>query len=89
VPESSWTYRTTLDTLALAAEVFRGILSVGLRGVWWWSLGMTWDLARLVGLEKMLYLMYDNPGMVHRVMGILRDGYLAKIEFLEGNGFFP
>jgi hypothetical protein len=46
---------------------------------------MTWDLARLVGLEKMLYLMYDNPGMVHEIMGLLRDGYLSKLDFLEHN----
>ncbi len=82
---SSVDYRTTLETLALAAEVFRGVLAVGLRGVWWWSLGLTWDLARLVGLEKMLYLMYDDPGMVHRIMGLLRDGYLAKLDYLSGH----
>ena len=85
VPEIVVDYPTTLETLALAAEVFRGILAVGLRGVWWWSLGMTWDLARLVGLEKMLYLMYDAPAMVHRIMGLLRDGYLAKLDWLAGN----
>ena len=76
-------YRTTLETLSLANEVFGGILRVGLRGVWWWSLGLSWDLARLVGLEKMLYLMYDNPAMIHGIMGRLRDGYLAKLDFLE------
>jgi hypothetical protein len=85
VPEIVVDYRTSLETLALAAEIFRGLLSVGLRGVWWWSLGMTLDLARLVGLEKMLYLMYDDPGMVHRIMGLLRDGYLAKLDYLSGN----
>ena len=57
-----------------------------MRGVWWWSLGMTLDLARLVGLEKMLYLMYDDPAMVHRIMGLLRDGYLAKLDYLQQNG---
>ena len=77
---------TTRQTLELARDVFGGILQVGQRGIWWWSLGMTLDLARLVGLEKMLYLMYDNPGMVHRIMGILRDGYLAKLDSLEKNG---
>jgi len=85
VPKIEVDYRTTLETLALAAEVFRGILPVGLRGVWWWSLGMTYDLARLVGLEKMLYLMYDEPAMVHQIMGMLRDGYLAKLDFLAAN----
>ena len=83
-PEIVVDYPTTLETLALAAETFRGTLPVGLRGVWWWSLGMTYDLARLVGLEKMLYLMYDDPDMVHRIMARLRDGYLAKLNFLAG-----
>jgi len=68
-----------------AQDVFGDILRVGLRGIWWWSLGMTLDLARLVGLEKMLYLMYDDPGMVHKIMGLLRDGYLAKLGSLEQN----
>jgi hypothetical protein len=86
LPRITVDYRTTLETLALAEEVFRGILAVGLRGVWWWSMGMTYDLARLVGLEKMLYLMYDDPAMIHRIMGLLRDGYLSKLDFLEKNG---
>jgi hypothetical protein len=85
IPRLEVDYRTTLETLALASEVFGGILRVGLRAVWWWTLGMTYDLARLVGLEKMLYLLYDNPGMVHRIMGILRDGYTAKLDWLEAN----
>ena len=79
-------YPTSLETLALAAEVFGGILRVRLRAVWWWSLGMTWDLARLVGLENMLYLLYDDPQMFHRIMGLLRDGYLAKLDWLESHG---
>ena len=77
---------TTEETLALAHDVFDGILRVGLRDIWWWSLGMTYDLARLVGLEKMLYLMYDAPEMVHAIMARLRDGYLAKVRWLEENG---
>jgi hypothetical protein len=85
VPRIDVDYHTTLETLALASEVFGGILRVGLRAVWWWSLGMTLDLARLVGLQNMLYLLYDNPGMVHRIMGLLRDGYMAKLDWLESN----
>jgi len=82
-PKIDVDYPTTLETLALAGDVFGGILRIRLRAVWWWSLGMTWDLARLVGLERMLYLLYDNPSMVHRIMGKLRDGYLAKLAWLE------
>jgi hypothetical protein len=81
-------YATTLETLALADEVFGGLLRVRLRAVWWWSLGMTLDLARLVGLQDMLFLLYDNPAMVHRIMGMLRDGYLAKLAWLESHRLF-
>lgn len=78
-------YATTRETLALANEVFGGVLRVALRGVWWWSLGLTLDLSRLVGLQEMMLLLYDNPEMVHRIMAILRDGYSAKLDFLEEN----
>jgi hypothetical protein len=86
VPRIEVDWRTSHETLALACEVFSGLLRVRLRSVWWWSLGMTLDLARLVGLEKMLYLLHDNPGMIHAVMARLRDGYLAKLDWLEGQG---
>jgi hypothetical protein len=76
-------YKTTLETLDTANRVFGDILRVNLRAVWWWSLGMSYDLARLVGLEKMLYLMYDDPPMVHAIMTRLRDGYMAKLDSLE------
>jgi hypothetical protein len=76
-------YKTTLETLETANRVFGGILRVDLRAVWWWTLGMSYDLARLVGLEKMLYLMYDDPAMVHAIMTRLRDGYMAKLDALE------
>jgi len=82
-PRVTVDYKTTLETLETANRVFGGILRVDLRSVWWWSLGMSYDLARLVGLEKMLYLMYDDPGMVHAIMTRLRDGYMAKLDRLE------
>jgi len=83
VPEIRVDYRTTLETLTLAAEVFGGILRVRLRGVWWWTLGMTWDLAKLVGLERVMFLVYDDPALLHRLMGFLRDANLARLDFLE------
>lgn len=82
-PEITVDYRTTTRTLELALEVFRGLLDVKLRGVWWWSFGMTHDLARFVGLERMMTLVYDDPGLLHRLMGFLRDASLAKLDFLE------
>jgi hypothetical protein len=78
-------YEQTHRVLDFARELFDGILEVRLRGVWWWSLGMTMDFIYLRGLENLMLDMYDHPDGVHRLMGFLRDGYLAKLDFLEEN----
>ena len=75
--------RTSVD---LAEEVLGDILQVRLRGIWWWTLGMTWDFIRLRGLNNLMLDMYDNPDWVHRLMAFLRDGTLHKLDFLEKNG---
>ena len=35
-----------------------------------------------------MYDMVDQPEGLHRLMAFLRDGHLAKLDFLEGNGLF-
>ena len=57
-----------------------------LTGVWWWSLGLTLNLSLLRGLEQIMYDLVERPRLVHRLMGILRDGYLQKLDHLEANG---
>lgn len=47
---------------------------------------MTWTLVNLRGIEQIMYDIYDHPNELHRLMGILRDGHLAKLDFLEENG---
>ena len=37
-------------------------------------MGMTFDLARLLGLEGMLMLLYDNPNLVRKTMQFLMEG---------------
>jgi hypothetical protein len=76
--------------LDMAKEIFRDILTVRLRSVWWgwwWSLGLTQTLIKLRGLEQIMYDMVDNPKGVHNLMAFIRDGHLAKIEFLEKNNY--
>ena len=77
--------QTTLGTLALAEEVLGDILRVCIRGVWWWSLGMTLSLSKLVGLENLFLYFYDNPRLLHRLMAFLRDTTLARLDYLEEN----
>lgn len=69
-----------------ASETFGGTLKVRVGGWWWSSLGLTDVLARLRGLEKVMLDVYDCPKELHRLMGILRDGTLAKLDFLEERG---
>jgi len=70
----------------LAAETFDGLLSVRVRGAWWWSLGMTGTLVLLRGLEQMHLDMVDRPDDLHRLMAFLRDGTLARLDWLEREG---
>ena len=76
-------YDTTQATVELAEDVFQDLLTVRRVGIWWWSLGLTVELAQFVGLEQIMLNMVDRPDMIHRAMGILRDGMLQKLDILE------
>ena len=78
-------YKTTLETFELACSVFKDLLTPKLKGLWWWSFGLTYDLIRLVGLENMLIYFYDKPELIHKVMARLRDDSIKKLNFLEEN----
>ncbi len=79
-------YEATKNLLALASRTFGDLLTVRLKGGWWWSLGMTTTLVYLRGLEQVMLDMYDQPEGLHRLLSFLRDGMLAKLKFLEENG---
>ena len=85
-PEIEVDYRTTDEAVELAIEVFNEILQVRLTGRWWWTLGLTMDLAFLRGLENIMLDMVDNKEMIHSLMKTLCDGTLQKLDFLEKNG---
>jgi len=70
----------------LADEIFRDLMTVRVKTLWWWSLGMTRLLAELRGMEQLMYDVYDNPDMLHGIMTILRDGTLAMLDELEEGG---
>ena len=78
-------YAITENLLQLAREVFDGLLEVRLNTVWFWSVGLTDEFAFLRGMEKMMFDFYDYPDEVHRVMNILFEGTMEKLNFLENN----
>jgi len=85
-PEILVDHEKTDRMVMLAQDTFGDLLKVQLKGVWWWSLGMTWTLVNLRGLEQIMIDMFDYPDELHQVMAFLRDGHLAKLDFLEKNG---
>jgi len=72
--------------LNLAWELYQGILEVRLRGIWWWTLGMTWDFIKLRGLENLVLDIMLYPDEVHRMMDFLKNAVMYKLDFLENNG---
>jgi hypothetical protein len=73
--------------LELAHELFDDILTVRRKSTWWWSLGLTWEFIDLRGLEDFMCDMIERPIYVHRLMYLLCEGVLDKLDFLQKNGF--
>lgn len=89
----------TLRLKAAMEEVFGDILPVRLgnndqfvpdSGFRPWCgmefIGLTMDLFKLCGNERLLYWVYDEPEMIHRMMKFLRDDRLAYFRWLEQEG---
>ena len=74
--------------MAIAQDTLGELLPIRLRIAWYWTLGMTWELIKLRGLEQMMLDMYDNPGLLHRLMAFLRDDHLAFSGWLEREGLY-
>ncbi len=85
-PDFTIDWETTNGCLELASEIFRDVLTVRLKGVWWWSLGLTLPLATLRGLNNMLYDFIDHPDEIKELMSIISRGHLDKLDYLENQG---
>lgn len=78
-------YKKTNGIFQLAKTIFDDILTVRLKGVWWWSLGLTWEFISLRGLENLMVDMMMYPDDVHQLMNFLSRQTLRKLDFLEQN----
>jgi len=78
----------TARTLAFWENVFGDLLSVRLRGTYWWTLGLTWDFLRLTGLEAFLTMPYDDPKSFSDIMKFLENDALGFVKFLEAEDLF-
>mgnify|MGYP005848740969 CR=1 FL=1 len=73
-------------SLNLAHEVFDGILPVELHQTWIWTVGLTWTLVNLRGLEQVMLDMVENPEGLHRLMDFISKGTLHRLQKLEDAG---
>ena len=84
-PKIDIDHKTTKAAIETATDTFGDILNIRLAGRWWWTLGLTLDLAFLRGLENIMWDMVDNKDLMHKLMNILMNGTLRKLDFLESN----
>ena len=78
----------TLAQKELLENILGDILPVKIHPFLWpsWTMGMTWEAFKLVGMEDLLINMYDTPDLVHKLMAFLRDDFIFFAEWLEREG---
>ena len=85
-PQFEIDWETTNGCLGLAHEVFDGVLTVRLKGSWWWSLGITLPAVLLRGLNDIFFDLEDHPDELKQLFAIISRGHLDKLDYLETNG---
>ncbi len=76
----------TRADLARAQDILGDLLTTRIRHAPLWSVGLTQDVAYLVGIEQLMLAMFDQPGAVHRLMAFLQDDMAHYMDFLEREG---
>ena len=66
----------------LAESVLGDLLRVRLKTFWWWSTGMTLDLALLRGLGQIMYDFSEQPDLIHRLMAVL-PGIIGRLRAMS------
>lgn len=78
---------TTITNKSLLEDVFYDILKVEHRGWYFWTQGLTNTLIlNMIGLEGLMYAMYDQPEQLHILMSFLRDEQISFLKWHEEQG---
>jgi hypothetical protein len=78
-------WETTQGCLAIARDVLGDLLTVRLKGIWWWSLGLTWPAVTFRGLQNVLCDFLDHPDELKELLDRICRGHLDKLDYLEAN----
>ena len=84
--------KATAENLEKVQEALGGILDTvcDRQGIFctMWNRDISTDLAKLRGLEQIMWDVYDRPEWLHRLIGLMRDTILEDIEKTEKEGNF-
>lgn len=69
-----------------ATQIFGDIYPARIHGSYWWTLGLTWEAIKLIGLETLMLAPYDQPESLHALLAWLRDEHLAFVRWFENEG---
>jgi hypothetical protein len=86
LPRIAIDWETTSGCHEIAQDVLGDILTVRLKGTWWWSLGLTLAAASLRGLQNILLDVYDHPDELKALMQTVSQAWLQKLDYLEEHG---
>ncbi len=85
IPEVNIDWETTNACVELAKEIFSGSLDVRLKGVWWWSMGLTWLAVLFRGMENFYMDFYDCPEDLKRLLAFISEAKMKRLDYLEKN----
>jgi hypothetical protein len=72
--------------LELTQDLLGDLLQVRKLGKNLWRYGLSRVLVHMRGLDQMMLDMYDNPGLLHRLMSFLRDDFAREIDLFAEAG---
>lgn len=76
----------TRAEVGLLGDLVGDILPVRIRSGLWWTCGLTIDVIALIGLERLMTAMIDEPEALHALMAWMRDEQLAYGAWFEHEG---
>ena len=71
--------------LGMVEEDIMNALKIDIIGLWGRTnfFGLTWDILKLIGNNKLLTWVYDKPDAIHKLMSFLRDIKIEQFKWME------
>ena len=79
-------WETTNGSVELARDLFGDLLTVRLKGTWWWSLGITVVAVFFRHIDRMYTDMLDHPDELKELFSVISGGLTKKVDYLETHG---